>query len=69
MTYGNSQTTICPSCREEIEPAKRRCPRCGRPMGTRGVFYYAFWVGVSLVVMTLIVCIFHTGFLMLNRML
>jgi len=49
--------------------AEKRCPRCGRPMGPRGPFFYAFWVGLSLVVVALIGCIFYTGFLVLNRML
>lgn len=69
MSNSDAQTTICPSCREEIEPATRRCPHCGRPMGKRGFFFYAFWVGLSLVVVALIGCIFYTGFLLLNRML
>jgi hypothetical protein len=38
-------------------------------MGERGFFFYAFWVGLSLIVAGLIACIFYTGFLMLNRML
>ena len=38
-------------------------------MGGRGFFFYAFWVGLSLIVVTLIACIFYAGFLMLNRML
>src|SRR5208282_679729 len=69
MSHSNSQTMTCPSCGEEIESAKRRCPHCGRPMGERGFFFYAFWVGLSLIVVALIACIFYTGFLMLNRML
>jgi predicted amidophosphoribosyltransferase len=69
MSGSDSQTTICPGCGQEIESAKRRCQHCGRPMGERGFFFYAFWVGLSLIVVTLIACIFYTGFLMLNRML
>jgi hypothetical protein len=38
-------------------------------MGRRGFFFYAFWVGLSLVVVALIADIFYTGFLILNRML
>ena len=69
MSCGDSQTAICPGCGEEIESAKKRCPHCGRPMGERGFFFYAFWVGLTLIVAGLIACIFYTGFLMLNRML
>ncbi|MGD0253352.1 MAG: hypothetical protein ABSC01_11720 [Verrucomicrobiota bacterium] len=69
MSNSVSQTAICPSCGGEIESAKRRCPHCGRPMGERGFFFYAFWVGLSLIVMALIASIFYTGFLILNRML
>jgi len=52
-----------------MEPAKQRCPHCGRPMGERGFFFYAFWVGLSLVVVALVADIFYTAFLILNRML
>jgi len=38
-------------------------------MGTRGFFFYAFWIGLTLMVLLLIACIFYTGFLLLNRML
>jgi len=38
-------------------------------MGRRGFFFYAFWVGLSLVVITIIADIFYTGFVVLNRML
>ncbi|HXR05224.1 MAG TPA: zinc-ribbon domain-containing protein [Verrucomicrobiae bacterium] len=69
MSYVSSQTTSCPSCREEIESAARRCPHCGRPLGERGFFFYAFWVGLSVIVLGLIACIFYTGFLVVNRML
>jgi len=69
MNHVSSQTANCPSCRAEIESAARRCPHCGRPLGERGPFLYAFWVGLSLVVVALIACIFYTGFLILNRML
>jgi predicted amidophosphoribosyltransferase len=69
MSGGESQTTICPGCGGEIGPAKRRCPHCGRPTGGRGFYFYAFWAGLSLIVLSLIACIFYTGFLILNRML
>jgi len=69
MSDSSFQTAICPGCGEEIESVKRRCPHCGRPMGKRGFFFYAFWAGLSLIVLALIACIFYTGFLILNRML
>ena len=59
----------CPGCGGEMDLREKRCPHCGRPMGERGFFFYAFWVGLTLIVAGLIVCIFYTGFLMLNRML
>jgi len=69
MSNDDSQTTICPACGGEIGSATRRCPHCGRPMGKRGFFFHAFWVGLTLIVMALIGCIFYTGFLIVNRML
>jgi len=69
MNSGDSRTTMCPGCGEEIGPATKRCPHCGRPMGGRGLFFYTFWIGLSLIVTALIACIFYTGFLILNRML
>jgi len=69
MSCGNSQTKVCPGCGEEIESAKKRCAHCGRPMGARGFFFYAFWTGLSLIVAVLVARIFYAGFLMLNRML
>ena len=38
-------------------------------MGRRGLFFYTFWAGWSLVVAALIAGIFYVGFLLLNRML
>jgi hypothetical protein len=64
-----SDTICCPSCRGEIGSAVKRCPHCDRPMGRRGLFFYTFWAGLSLVVLALIACIFYVGFLLLNRML
>jgi hypothetical protein len=69
MSYSDAQTTICPGCGEEMVAVEKRCPRCGRPMGKRGFFFYAFWVVLSLIVAGLIADIFYTAFLMLNRML
>lgn len=69
MINGESQTMICPGCRQEMALAENRCPQCGRPMGERGFFFYAFWVALSLIVLSLIGCIFYTGFEVLNRML
>jgi len=69
MSDNDSEAKTCPSCGGEMGSAEKRCPRCGRPMGKRGVFFYAFWVGLSLATVALIACIFYTGFLMLNRML
>jgi hypothetical protein len=69
MNFSDSQTMACPGCGGEIESAKRCCPHCGRPMGRRGFFFYAFWAGLSLIVVALIAWIFYTGFLMMNRML
>ena len=69
MSDSDSQITKCPACGGEMASAEKRCPRCGRPMGERGVFFYAFWIGLSLVVAVLIADIFYTGFVILNRML
>jgi hypothetical protein len=77
MNNGNSpaapetsaDTIQCPACRGEIRSSVKRCPHCGRPMGRRGLFFYTFWAGLSLVVAALIACIFYVGFLLLNRML
>ena len=69
MSDNDFEAKTCPSCSGEMGSAEKRCPRCGRPMGARGFFFYAFWVGLSLIVVALIACIFYTGFLMLNRML
>jgi hypothetical protein len=69
MINADAQTMICPSCRQEMALAETRCPQCGRPMGERGLFFYAFWVALSLVVLSLIGCIFYTGFVVVNRML
>jgi len=68
VTYTEPQTT-CPACGGELGSAKRRCPHCGRPLGEGGFFFYAFWVGLSLVVLGLIGSIFYTGFQLVNRML
>jgi tetrahydromethanopterin S-methyltransferase subunit B len=38
-------------------------------MGRRDLFFYTFWVGLSLVVAALIAWIFYVGFQLLNRML
>ena len=46
-----------------------KCPHCGRWMAVRGISFYAFWAGLSLIVIVLVGYIFHTGFVMLNRML
>jgi hypothetical protein len=77
MNNGNSpaapettaDTIQCPACRGEIRSSVKPCPHCGRPMGRRGLFFYTFWSGLSLVVLALITCIFYVGFLLLNRML
>jgi predicted amidophosphoribosyltransferase len=62
-------SACCPSCGGPVGSNEKRCPHCGRPMGARGFFFYAFWAGLSLVVVALIACIFYMGFLLLNRML
>jgi predicted amidophosphoribosyltransferase len=64
-----SDAACCPACRGEIRLSVKRCPHCGRPMGRRGLFFYTFWVALSLVVAALIAFIFYVGFLLLNRML
>jgi hypothetical protein len=69
MSNGDFPTTICPGCGGEMEATAKRCPRCGRPMGKRGFFFCAFWVGLSLIVLGLIADIFYTAYLILNRML
>jgi predicted amidophosphoribosyltransferase len=63
-------TTKCPGCGGQFVLAAKRCPHCGRPTARlHGFFYYAFWVGLSLIVAALIACIFYEGFLLVNRML
>jgi hypothetical protein len=77
MNNGNSptapettaDTTKCPGCGGQVVLAAKRCPHCGRPMGRRGLFFYTFWAGLSLVVAALMAGIFYVGFLLLNRML
>jgi hypothetical protein len=66
----SADTIQCPACRGEIRSSVKRCPHCGRPAArSRGFFYYAFWVALSLMVTALIGYIFYVGFQMLNRML
>jgi uncharacterized OB-fold protein len=69
MSNGDSQAIKCPGCGEEMTSAEKRCPRCGRPMGRRGFFFYVFWVVLSLIVVGLVADIFYTAYLILNRML
>ncbi|MGA3268945.1 MAG: zinc-ribbon domain-containing protein [Verrucomicrobiota bacterium] len=69
MSNGDSNVANCPSCSAEIEPRAKRCPQCGRPMGRRGFFFYAFWFALSLVTIALLAQMFYCAFLMLNRML
>jgi predicted amidophosphoribosyltransferase len=64
-----ADTIKCPGCAGPVGLNEKRCPHCGRPMVARGFFFYAFWAGLSLVVVALVACIFYMGFLLLNRML
>jgi len=52
-----------------MEPGVKRCSHCGRPMGPRGFFFYAFWIVLSMVTVALIGEMFYCAFLMVNRML
>jgi hypothetical protein len=59
----------CPGCGGQIGLKEKKCPYCGRWMAARGISFYAFWFVLSFVVIALLGCIFHTGFVMLNKML
>jgi hypothetical protein len=59
----------CPGCGGPLNPQKACCPHCGRWMCARGFAFYTFWAVLSLIVAALIASIFHTAFLVVNRML
>ena len=61
--------TKCPACGGELGAQKKCCPHCGRWLCARGFAFYTFWTVLSLVVAAVIASIFHTAFLVLNRML
>jgi hypothetical protein len=65
----SGESVNCPGCGGQIFLKERKCPHCGRWMAVRGISFYAFWAVLSLVVVVLVGCIFHAGFVMLNRML
>jgi predicted amidophosphoribosyltransferase len=68
-TETSDVTTPCPACGGQIGLLAKWCPHCGRPMGERSFFFYAFWVALSLIVVALLVWMGYVAFLTVNRML
>jgi uncharacterized OB-fold protein len=65
----SDEAVKCPSCGGEIVLPGKKCPRCGRWPGARGISFYVFWTALSLVVVVLLAVMFHVAFQMVNRML
>jgi hypothetical protein len=59
----------CPACGGQTDAKKNCCPHCGRWQMVRGISFYTFWTGLSLVVVALAADFFYAGFVVINRML